>query len=96
MGRRALTSLQQLQVRGESCIGICQRSKAEVPEMENGGEQREHGVDLLAGKEEEEEERRVTKHKHVKMCFRALRKKKTTILVYFCVCVCVCCVGFDF
>lgn len=56
--RRALTSLQQLQVRGESCIGICQRSKAEVPEMENGGEQREHGVDLLAGKEEEEEERR--------------------------------------
>lgn len=36
--------------------------------MENGGEQREHGVDLLTGKEEEEEERRVTKHKHVKMC----------------------------
>lgn len=49
--RRALTSLQQLQVRGESCIGIRQRGEAEVPEMESGGEQREHGVDLLAGKE---------------------------------------------
>lgn len=67
--RRALTSLQQLQVGGESCIGICQRGEAEVPEMENGGEQREHGVDLLAGKEEgRRHESRVTKHKHVKMC----------------------------
>lgn len=53
---RGLTSLQQLQVRGERCVGICQRGEADVPEMEDGGEQREHGVDLLAVGEEEEEE----------------------------------------
>lgn len=32
----ALTSLQQLQIRREGCIGLCQCSETQVPDVENG------------------------------------------------------------
>lgn len=90
---RALTSLQLLQVRGESCIGICQRGKAQVPEVENGGEQREHRVDLLVGRTERKEEVRATKCKYAK-CAACLNKKQNITehsFLHLCMCKCVLC-----